>query len=135
MTTRFITNAFLGLAGAFLVVASLAFAPTVTAWLALAVAIGVIVITAAAQLDRSRGTAQRSFDGVVSALAVVTLVFSLVLTHAAVMWLSFAFGLGFVALAYIGLAYNEIAEWRLEHGLSELHGLRLVQRTDDRKAA
>jgi hypothetical protein len=135
MSTRFITNTAVVLGSGFLVVASQAFTPSVTAWLALAVAIGILGISAAAQLDASRGIAQRALDGAVGALAVVTIVFSLVFTGNTVMWLSFAEALGFVALAFTGLTINEAAQWRAEHGLAPLHGLRVVHRSEERKLA
>jgi O-antigen/teichoic acid export membrane protein len=126
MSTRFVTGAALVLGGGFLVAASLAFAPAITAWLAFAIASGAIALLAAAQLDTARGLAQRAMDGVAGALAVLTLIFSLVFTGTAVQWLMFAFAVGFVALGYVGLTVNEIGEWRAEHGLAPLHGLRLV---------
>jgi hypothetical protein len=126
MSTRFFTNALITLLAGFVVVASVAFTPAVTAWLALALGVAVLVISAAAQTDRSRGLVQRILDGGFGLLAVVTIVFSLVFSGAAAQWLSFAEALGFIGLAYSGLAINEVAEWRAEHGLAPLHGLHVV---------
>jgi hypothetical protein len=135
MSTRFFTNALITLLAGFVVVASIAFAPAITAWLALALGIAVLVVSAAAQADRSRGMVQRILDGGVGLLAVVTIVFSLVFSGAAVQWLSFAEALGFIGLAYSGLAINEVAEWRAEHGLAPLNGLHVLPQRDRTLAA
>ncbi len=135
MSTRFITGAALVLGGGFLVAASLAFAPAVTAWLGFGIAVGALVALGAVQLDRSRGVAQRALDGVTGALAVLTLIFSLVFTGGAVQWLMFAFALGFAGLGYIGLALNEVGQWRAAHGLADLPGLRLVHHDVEHRIA
>lgn len=120
MSTRYLTNAAIALLGGFVVVASQAFTPAVTAWLAFAIAIAVVLIVAVAQLDRSRGVVQRVLDGFLGALGIWTIVASLVFTGSLVMWLSFAAALGFVGLGFIGLTVREIASWRAEHGLNAL---------------
>jgi hypothetical protein len=131
MSTRFMTNALIALMGGFVVVISLAFKPAATAWLAFAMGIGVLLILALAQSDRSRGIVQRLLDAGGAVLAVITIIFSLAFHGATVQWLSFAEALGFVGLAYSGLVVNEIAEWRAEHGLAPLHGLRVIQLLTD----
>jgi hypothetical protein len=127
------TNALITLMAGFVVVISLAFTPAATAWLAFALGIAVIVIAAAVQTDRSRGSVQRLLDGIAGVLGVVTIVFSLVFHGATVQWLSLAEALGFVALAYSGLIVNEIAEWRAERGLAPLHGLHIVEMSSQHK--
>ena len=127
MSTRFITGAALVLGGGFLVAASLAFAPAITAWLAFGIAIGALAVLGAVQLDRSRGVAQRALDGVTGALAILTLIFSLVFTGGAVQGLMFAFALGFAGLGYIAMALNEVGQWRAAHGLTDLPGLHVVR--------
>jgi hypothetical protein len=62
MSTKYLTNAILALAGGFLVVSTQAFSTNVVSWLALAVAVAAIAIAVVAQLDRSRGLAQRLLD-------------------------------------------------------------------------
>jgi hypothetical protein len=135
MSTRFFTNALITLLAGFVVVASVAFTPAVTAWLAFALGIAVLVVSATAQTDRSRGLVQRILDGGFGLLAVVTIVFSFVFSGGAVRWLSFAEALGFIGLAYSGLALNEVAEWRAELGLAPLHGLHVVPSRDRSLAA
>jgi cation transport ATPase len=126
MSTRFLTNGVLALAGGFVVVASKAFAPAPTAWLAFALGILIIIVAALGQLDRSRGDVQRILDGATMGLGVITIVFSLVFHGGTVAWLSFAEALGVVALAATGLTLNEIAQWRTERGLASLHYLRVM---------
>lgn len=133
MSTRFLTNALLALAGGFVVVASQGFAPASTAWLAFALGILIILIAALAQLDRSRGDVQRILDGTTMALGVVTVVFSLVFHGRTVAWLSFAEALGVVVIAATGLTLNEIAQWRTERGLASLHYLRVMGRAQQQQ--
>lgn len=133
MSTRFMTSALITLMAGFVVVISLVFKPAVTAWLAVSLGIAVIAISAAAQIDRSRGSVQRLIDGIAVVLGAVTIVFSLVFHGSAVQWLSLAEALGFVALAYTGLTLNEVAQWRAEHGLYPLQGLRVVELSRERK--
>ena len=122
MSTRYLTGACIALLGGFVVVASQAFSPATTAWLAFAIAIAILVITAVAQLDPGRGVVQRTLDGVIGVLAIWTIIASLAFTGAAVMWLSFAEALGFVALAFAGMTRHEIGTWRAAHGLTSLRG-------------
>lgn len=122
MSTRYLTNMTMALGAGFLVVASRIFAAGPVAWLAFAIAIGIAVIAAAAQLDSARGLFQRTFDLVVVVLSAATIVTSLVFSGAAVRWLSFAEALGFVALAVTGLTVHEIGRWRAERGMRSLRG-------------
>ena len=133
MSTRFLTNGVLMLAGGFIAVASQAFAPAPTAWLAFALGIFIIVVAALGQFDRSRGDAQRILDGVTTALGVITIVFSLVFHGRTVAWLSFAEALGVVVIAATGLTLNEIAQWRTERGLASLHYLRVMGRAQQQQ--
>lgn len=118
MSMRYLSNAAIALFGGFVVVASQAFAPAVTAWLAFAIAIAVLVVAGVSQLQRGRGVVQRILDGVTGLLAVGAIIASLVFVGPAVMWLSFAGGLGFVLLAFTGLTLHEIWTYRATHGLT-----------------
>lgn len=126
MSSRFLTNGILALAGGFVVVASQAFTAAATAWLAFALGILMIIVAGLAQLDHSRDDVQRILDGVVTALAVITIVFSLVFHGRVVAWLSFAEALGLVILAAAGLTLNEVAQWRTRQGLASLHHLQVM---------
>ena len=118
MSMRYLSNAAIALFGGFVAVASQAFAPAVAAWLAFAIAIAILVVAGVSQLQRGRGVVQRILDGVTGLLAVGAIIASLVFVGPAVMWLSFAAGLGFVLLAFIGLTLHEIWTYRATHGLT-----------------
>ena len=118
MSMRYLSNAAIALFGGFVVVGSQAFAPAVTAWLAFAIAIAVLVVAGVSQLQRGRGVVQRILDGVTGLLAVGAIIASLVFVGPAVMWLSLAGGLGFVLLAFTGLTLHEIWTYRATHGLT-----------------
>jgi hypothetical protein len=109
MNGRYLTGVATVLLGGFLVVSSQAFPPTATAWLGFAIAIGLVVMVALAQLDRRRGAVQRSLDAAVVVLAIWTIISSLVFSPAVAMWLVFAEGLGFAVLAVSSLTVNELA--------------------------
>jgi hypothetical protein len=115
---RYLSNAAIALFGGFVVVASQAFAPAVTAWLAFAIAIAILVVAGVSQLQRGRGIVQRILDGVTGLLAAGSVIASLVFVGPAVMWLSFAAGAGFVLLAFVGLTLHEIWTYRATHGLT-----------------
>src|SRR6266436_3619501 len=98
MSTRFISNLALGLAGAVVVVASQAFRPTVIGWSMFGVSLGVLALLAVAELDRTRGLVQRALDAGSGVLALWSAVASVVFTGSTVMWLSFGEALAFVGL-------------------------------------
>jgi hypothetical protein len=118
MSMRYLSNATIALFGGFVVVASQAFAPAVTAWLAFAIAIAILVVAGVSQLQRGRGVVQRLLDGVTGLLAVGAIIASLVFAGPAVVWLSLAAGLGFVLLGFVGLTLHEIWTYRATHGLT-----------------
>jgi hypothetical protein len=130
MSTRYLTNVILALVAGFLVVATQAFSTSTVSWLALGVGIAVVAFAVVAQLDRSRGRAQRLLDVVAIALGGVTIVFSRVFSGSTVMWLSFAEALGFVGLGITGLTVHEIDGWRAEHHLAPLQGLSQSERPE-----
>lgn len=114
MNSRFLTNAGLTLAGAFTVVASMAWAPATFMWLMFAAGIAAIGLSLGAVV-RGRGRAQRTLDGMTAVLGAWTIVASLVFSASVVTWLGFASGIGFVALALIGLTLHELHTERVVH--------------------
>lgn len=118
MNMRYLSNAAIALLGGFVAVATQAFAPAVTAWLAFAIAIAVLVIGGVSQLQSGRGIVQRVLDGVIGLVAVGTIIASLTFVGPAVMWLSLAAGLGFVLLGFVGLTLHEVWTYRATHGLA-----------------
>jgi hypothetical protein len=123
MSTRYTTGALFAVLGGFLVVVSQAFSPSVVGWVAFGVGIGIIVITALAQLDAGRGRAQRALDGATVVVSVLMIAFAVGASGRAVTWLTFALALGTVGMSFAGLSLNEVANWRLSVGLSNLRWL------------
>jgi hypothetical protein len=109
---RFIGNISLGLAGAFMVAASLGFSAGIAAWLMFGVALGIVALLGVAQLDRRRGLVQHALDGATGGLALWAVVASVIFTGATVTWLGFAEAVGFVTLAVAGLAAHEFGKRR-----------------------
>lgn len=107
-----------------LVVLSIGLASTVAvAWIALAIGIGVIVISALAQLDTLRSAAQRLLDAAMAATAGTLIGVSMVYTGQLVKWLDFGLAVGLVGLAFAGLAVHEVENWRGNRDMRELHWL------------
>ncbi|HZC53805.1 MAG TPA: hypothetical protein VE441_15085 [Mycobacterium sp.] len=123
MSTRYITGALFALLGGFVVVVSQTLTTSVLRWVAFAIAAGIAAVSLLAQLDRSRGAVQRTLDGATVIVAVLLIVFSLGASGAAVVWLSFAFALGIVALAFAGLSVHEVSNWRTQVHLRNLRWL------------
>ena len=115
MSPRFISNLALAVAGAFIVVASQAYTPSVTGWLMFGVSLGALTLLSLVQLDRTRGAVQRLLDAGTGALAVWSAVASVVYTGTTLTWLSFAEALGFVGIALIGLVAHELKTERVVH--------------------
>jgi hypothetical protein len=116
MNSRYLTNAALTVAGAFLVVASQSFAIPVFQWLMLGIGVAAVLLGGAVVLT-SRGPAQNSLDGIIAILGAWTIVASLVFAGSAVTWLGFASGAAFVALALIGLTLHELSTERVVHSI------------------
>jgi hypothetical protein len=120
MSPRFISNVSLAVAGAFVVVASQTFTPNVTGWLTFGVSLGALALLAVVQLDRARGSIQRVLDAGTGALALWSAVASVVFTGTTLTWWSLAEGIGFVALAVIGLVAHELRTERIVHAFEAI---------------
>jgi hypothetical protein len=123
MSTRYTTGAMFAILGGFLVVISQAFSPSVVGWVAFGVGTAIIVITALAQLDLGRGRAQRILDGATVVVSALMIAFGVSASGRAVTWLTFALALGTVGMSFAGLSLNEVANWRVSVGLSDLRWL------------
>lgn len=117
MSQRFISNVALGIAGAAVVVVSQAFTSTVTGWVTFGVSLGALALLAVAERNRMGEPAQRLLDTCIGLLAVWSAIASVVYDGRLLTWLSFAEGLGFVALALAGLAVHEVMTERAVHAL------------------
>ena len=98
----------------FIVVASQAFSPSTTAWLAFAIGIGAVALAGVPFVAGAR-RGVLALDGVIGVLAVWTIVASLVFAGSLVQWLSFGEGVGFVALALAGLTVDHVLLSRSAH--------------------
>jgi hypothetical protein len=123
MSSKFITGALSVFLAAFVVVVSQAFSPAVLSWVAFGIAVGVIVMVVVSQLDQSQGAIQRVLDACSVVVSGLLIGFGLAASGVAVTWLSFAFALGLVVIAFVGLCLNEVANWRSHHQLAALHWL------------
>ena len=120
MSSRFISNVALALAGAGVVVASQAFTPHVTGWVTFGVSLGALALMALVQLDRARGLVQRLLDAMTGALAIWSAVASVAFSGTTLTWLSFAEGFGFVGLAVLGLVAHELKTERVVHSIEAM---------------
>jgi hypothetical protein len=116
MNSRYLTNAGLLIAGAFLVVASQAFTVSVFEWLMLGIGV-LAVLSSGAIVLRTRGAAQRGLDAIVGLLGAWTIVASMVFTGSVVTWLGFASGAALVALGLAGLTLHELMTERVVHSI------------------
>jgi hypothetical protein len=123
MSTRYTTGAMFAILGVFVVVVSQTFSPSAVGWVAFGVGIGIIVITALAQLDMARGCAQRVLDSATVGLAALMIAFAVGASDRTVTWLTFALALGTVGVSFAGLSLHEVANWRFSVGLSNLRWL------------
>jgi peptidoglycan/LPS O-acetylase OafA/YrhL len=114
MSTRYLSNAALGVAGGFLVVASQAFTYPTFEWLALGIGIVAVVLSAGVGF-KNRGNVQRGLDVLTAAAGAWTIVETLLFSGAANTWLGFASGAAFVALALAGLTAHEFSTERVVH--------------------
>jgi hypothetical protein len=122
MHARFVAAVVTGLAGGFVVTASQAFVSGTTAWLAFAIGIGLLVLTAVPIFFGDRTVAGLAVDAVSGLLAVWTIVASVVFSGQVVRWLSFAEGAGFVLLALLGLTINQVRLTRRAHVATPVQG-------------
>jgi hypothetical protein len=119
MSSRYLSNLTLAVLGGFLVVASMAWTVPVFTWLMFGIGIAALALAGPTVL-LPRGVAQRAVDGVAAILGAWTIVASMVFGGLAITWLGFASGVGFVALALVGLTLHELSTERVVHSF-KLH--------------
>jgi hypothetical protein len=120
MRIRYISYLALALTAGFLVVATYAFAPPTIDVLALAVGIGMLIVSAGLALERRLDPATVAISGVISVLSALMIVASQVFAQATVDNVTFALALAIGGLAIIGLTVNEYVSERVVHKL-EVH--------------
>lgn len=112
--SRFVSWLAVGIAAAFLVVASVAFSPSAVAALAFAISIGTLIVSAAIAY-RDRTSAPTVYTAVLVALiSAWTVVASVVFSESTVQHLALASSLAVSGLTLVGLTAHELSA---EHAL------------------
>ena len=116
LSSRFLLDSLFVVAGAFLTVASMAWAAGTAGWTAFGVSIGLTVLaTASAALAKK--TSQRSGHSVLALVALWSLVAALVFSGSALSWLVFADAIAVGVVALADLAAHEATTERVVHQL------------------
>jgi hypothetical protein len=116
LSSRFLLDSLFVVAGAFLTVASMAWAAGTAGWTAFGVAIGLTVL-ATASVALAKKTSQRYAHSVLALVALWSLVAALVFTGPALTWLVFADAIAVGVLALADLAAHEATTERIVHQL------------------
>lgn len=117
MRSRFASNLFVLLAGAFLAPVRFAFEAPAVKWLVFGLGAACLIVVALAFLVRGRGSAQRLLDLLIVATGAWTVVSSLTYAPATVGWLALGEGGTLAILAAIGLCLHEA---RMERAVGQL---------------
>jgi hypothetical protein len=124
MSSRYLTNVLIAVLGGTLVVFTQSLSTSAVTWTGFGIAIAVLIVSLVAQLDADRGIAQRGLDAVMGLTSAALIVFTAgTFSGTTLVWLVFAFALGFVGVAVTGLTLHEIENWRAAHNLGQLHWL------------
>ena len=133
MSTRYLTNLFMLLVAATLVVFTQAFAVGAVTTLVFAFGIGLTVLSIASAAMPTTRT-QRVIGGLGTLLGVWTIIESLIFSPTPAIWIGFADALGFVGLALIGLIVHELRTERVVHALEvREHAPAPAERADARE--
>ena len=116
LSSRFLLDGLFVVAGAFLTVASMAWASGTAGWTAFGVSAGVTVL-AAASAARTDKTSQRVGHGVLSVVALWSLIAAVAFSGTALTWLVFADAIALGVLALADLVVHEATTERIVHSL------------------
>lgn len=105
---RFMSWLTVGIAAAFLVVATASFSPTATMWLAFAIGTGTLVVSTGVAIRHRKDVASLLLALVTAVVSAWTIVSSLVFSQSTVHSLALASALAIGGLAVAGLTTNEI---------------------------
>lgn len=119
---RFSSWIAVGLAGAFLIVASVNYGASTVATLAFAVSIATLVISAGIAVAYRRHLATAVTAVLTAAVSAWTLVASLIFSSETAQNLAFAGSLAIGALALVGLTVHELSVERVVHALDGTSG-------------
>ena len=117
--SRFISWLALGVAAAFLVVASASFSPGAVAWLAFAIATGALVVSAGIAYYARSSAASMYTALVVVVISAWTIVASLVFSPSTAQHLALASSLAISGLAVVGLTTNELSHDHAAHSVTD----------------
>jgi hypothetical protein len=116
LSSRFLLDSLLVVAGAFLTVASMAWASGTAGWTAFGVSAGVTVLAAASAV-MAKKTSWRIGHGALSVVALWSLIAALAFSGTALTWLVFADAIALGVLALADLAVHEATTERIVHSL------------------
>jgi hypothetical protein len=117
--TRFLSWLAVGLAAAFLVVASVAFSPPVIAALSFAISIGTLVGSAGVAYYNRASLASVSTAALAVVISAWTIVASLVFSPSTVQHLALASSLAISGLALVGLTVHEFSHGRAVNSVKD----------------
>ncbi len=120
LSSRFLLDSLFVVAGAFLTVASMAWASGTAGWTAFGVSAGVTVL-AVASAARTKKTSQRTVHGALSVVALWSLIAAVAFSGTALTWLVFADAIALGVLALADLALHEATTERIVHSLEVRH--------------
>ena len=116
LSSRFLLDSLFVVAGAFLTVASMAWASGTAGWTAFGVSAGVTVL-AAASAARTEKISQRVGHGVLSVVALWSLIAAVAFSGTTLTWLVFADAIALGVLALADLVVHEATTERIVHSL------------------
>jgi hypothetical protein len=116
LSPRFALNTIAVIAGAFLAVVAMAFSASVAGWIGFGVFTGVAVLGIAGAVF-ARKAAAKAGHGLLAAVALWSLIASLIFSGTVLTWLVFAGAAGIVAVALCDLAAHELRTERVVHSL------------------
>jgi hypothetical protein len=120
MRIRYLSYLSIGVAAAFLVVATYAFSPPTIATLALGVGVGMLAVSLGVALRYRTDVPSLAVSGAIAVLSAWIVVASQVFSQVTVDNLTFASALAIGALAAIGLTAHELGAERVVHSF-EVH--------------
>jgi hypothetical protein len=116
LSSRFLLDSLFVVAGAFLTVASMAWAAGPAGWTAFGVSVGVTVL-AATSAAMARKTSHRLGHGLIALVGLWSLIAALAFSGPALTWLVFADAIAVGVLALADLAAHEATTERIVHQL------------------
>jgi hypothetical protein len=116
LSSRFLLDSLFVVAGAFLTVASMAWASGTAGWTAFGVSAGVTVL-AAAGAARARRTSARLGQGLLGLVALWSAIAAVSFSGPALTWLVFADAIAVGLLALVDLSAHEASTERIVHSL------------------